>query len=69
MVIQTAFHTSLQSSSCACLDSLATKYRSYLLKLVYICGHFLIVNNRRSGRCYAVKKLYHRVLSLNFALI
>ena len=30
----------------------ATKYRSYLLKLIYVCGHFVTVNNRRYGRCY-----------------
>ena len=28
------------------------KYHSYLLKLIFICGHFLTVNNRRYGRCY-----------------
>ena len=27
-------------------------YRSYLLKLNSICGHFLTVNTRRYGRCY-----------------
>ena len=41
---------------------------SYLLKLIYICGHSLTVNNRRYGRCY-VKDLYHCVLSLKFTLI
>ena len=50
------FHTSLQLSSCVCLNSLPTKYRLYLLKLVSIFGHFLTVNNRRYGHCY-VKKI------------
>ena len=50
------FHTSLQLSSCVCLNGLPTKYRLYLLKLVSIFGHFLTVNNRRYGRCY-VKKI------------
>lgn len=30
-------------------------YCSYLLKLIYIYGHFLTVNNRRYGRCYVEK--------------
>ena len=51
-----------------CLNSLPTKYPSYLLKLIYIYGHFLTVNNRRYDRCY-VKNLYHNALSLNFTLI
>ena len=34
---------------------LLAEYRSYLLKLIYICGHFLTVNNRRYGRCYVRK--------------
>ena len=55
-------------SSCVCLNGLSTKYRSYLLKLVYICGHFLTVNNRRYGRC-CVNKSYLCVLFLNFTLI
>ena len=38
--------------SCVCLNSLSTKYRSYLLKLISTYGHFLTVNNRRYGRCY-----------------
>ena len=46
------FHTSLQLSSCVCLNSLPTKYCLYLLKLISIFGHFLTVNNRRYGRCY-----------------
>ena len=29
-------------------------YRSFLLKLIYICGHFLTVSNRRYGRCYTI---------------
>ena len=44
------------------------KYRSYLLKLIYICGHFLTVTNRRYGRCY-VKHLDHCILSLQFTLV
>ena len=47
------FHTWLQlSSSCVCLNSPCTKYRSYLLKLISICGHFLTVNNHHYDRCY-----------------
>ena len=42
----------MQLSSCVCLNSPCTKYRSYLLKLISICGHFLTVNNPRYGRCY-----------------
>ena len=48
-------------SSDKCINSFPTKYRSYLLKLISIFGHFLTVNNRRYGRCY-VKKLNHCVL-------
>ena len=54
MVIQTSLliHMSLQLSSCACLNSLSTKYHWFLLKLIYICGHFLTVNNHHNGHCY-----------------
>ena len=45
------FHTWLQLSS-VCINSLPTKYRLYLLKLISIFGHFLTVNNRPYGRCY-----------------
>ena len=65
---ESTFHTSLQLSSGANLNSFCTKYRSYLSKLIYICGHFLTVNNRPYGRRY-VENLYHCVLSLNFTLI
>ena len=54
MVIRpTLFTYDYWLSSCACLSS---KYRSYLLKLIYFCSHFLTVNNHRYGRCY-VKKI------------
>ena len=46
-VIQTALFTRL--------NSLSTKYRSCLLKLVYICGHFFTVNKHRYGRCHVKK--------------
>ena len=51
------FHTWLQLSSSVCLSSFPTKYRSYLLKLISIFGHFLTINNgewppRSCGRCY-----------------
>ena len=41
-----------------------SKYRSYVLKLIYIFGHVLTVNNR----CYVTKNLYHSVLSLNLII-
>ena len=58
MVFQTEVFTRtwLQFSSCVCLNSLPTKYRSYLLKLISILGPFLTVSNLRHGRCY-VKKI------------
>ena len=37
------------------LTPFSTKYRSYLLKLIHICGHFPTVNNRRYGHCYVKK--------------
>ena len=54
MVIQTALftHESLQLLSRACLNSFSSKYCSYLLKLIYIWGHFVTVNNHHYGRCY-----------------
>ena len=48
------FHTWLQLSSCACLNSLSTKYRSLFIfvETGYVCGHFFTVKNRRYGLCY-----------------
>ena len=51
MVIETRLFTRDYSYR----NSLSTKHRSYLLKLIYICGHFLTVNNRRYGHCYVRK--------------
>ena len=57
MVIQTALLTrDYNYRVVLCLNSLSTKYHSYLLKLSYICGQFLTVNNRHYGCCY-VKKI------------
>ena len=38
-------------SCCVCLHSLPTKYHSYLLKLISICGNFL-TDNHRYDCCY-----------------
>ena len=67
MVIQATVVT----SCCACLNSFYTNFRSYLFKLIYICGHFLTVKNRRYGRWYARKKnnTIINLISLNFTLI
>ena len=48
MVIETRLFTRDYSYR----NSLSTKHRSYLLKLIYICGHFLTVNNHHYGHCY-----------------
>ena len=40
-------------------------FRSYKLKIIYIFGHVLIVNNRCYGRCY-VKKLIPLCTFLKF---
>ena len=60
MVIQLAVFTRLQLSSYLCLNSLPTKYCSYSLTLISICGHFPTVNNRFYGHCY-IKKSYTTV--------
>ena len=54
IVIQTALFTRDYNYRVAYVstDSIPTKYRLYLLKLISIFGHFLTVNNRRYGRCY-----------------
>ena len=54
-VIQTALFT--RDYNYRFVYSLLTKYRSYLLKLISIFGHFLTVNNRRYGRSRYVKKV------------
>ena len=66
----TTFHNKLYQSSCACLQNLSTKFRSYMLKLIHIFGHVLMVNSSYYGRCYVKKKknLYHCVLSLKAML-
>ena len=54
MVIQTALftHEFLQLLSRACLNSFSSMYRSYLLKLIYMWGYFVTVNNHRYGDIY-----------------
>ena len=54
IVIQTALFTRDYNYRVAYVstDSIPTKYRLYLLKLISIFGHFLTVNNRPYGRCY-----------------
>ena len=52
----TTFHNKLYQSSCACLQNLSTKFRSYVLKLIHIFGHVLMVNSSYYGRCYVKKK-------------
>ena len=39
-----------------CFKLFSKKFRSYMLKLIYIFGHVVIVNSRCYGRCY-VKNL------------
>ena len=62
MVIQTAFFTRDYNYQVvyvltACLQSIV--HTLYLLKLIYICGHFLTVNKCCYGRCYMyIEKIY-----------
>ena len=56
MMVQTTVYTSNYNYRVVhVVNAFSTKCRSYLLKLIYICGHYLTVNNRRYGRCYVKK--------------
>ena len=47
------------------LKLFSTKFRSYMLKLIYIFGHVLKVNNHCYGCCY-VKKIIPLCTFLKF---